>query len=56
MKGLNENLKSNLKFKFQKLETQPRYETPGDLWVNIDKNYYHIKQGKIFALVIETDT
>ena len=26
------------------------------LWVAFGKNYHHIKQGKVFALVIETDT
>ena len=46
---VKENLKSNLKFKFQK------FEWPGDLQVKIDKNYHQIKQGKIFALVIEID-
>ena len=56
MKELKESMKSNIKFKFQKFGTQPRYEAPGDLRVKIDENYDHIKQAKIFALVIETDT
>ena len=50
MKELKENLKSNLKFKFQK------FGWPGDLRVKIDKNYHYTKQGKIFVLVTEIDT
>ena len=50
MKELKENLKSNLKFKFQK------FGWPGDLPVKIDKSYHYTKQGKIFVLVTEIDT
>ena len=55
MKELKDNLQSNLKFKFQKFGTQPRPEAPSNLQVKIYKHYHHIKEGKIFALVIETD-